>query len=196
MHTQKETANPNGAAPANRPFDSESEQFLSLLSEQEKIRAQRVPGVRTVLVVLSAKGMVYDMESLRQKILLAYPDAAVFFRTTSGKPIGVAAPNRLDLLIDLTAPRSRQGLFYPRKLRSMARFAVGRNAGLFRKGSYDRIFDEKDPGASVPSDQLARERYVQRQVLALAGVALAQMGDTPPDRGQSIALELPSLKRL
>jgi hypothetical protein len=180
----------------NRPFDAESEQFLNLLADQEKIRAQRVPGVRTVLVVLSAKGMVYDMESLRQKILLAYPDAAVFFRTTSGASIGVAAPNRADLLIDLTAPRSRQGIFYSRKLRGMARFAVGRNAGFFRKGSYDRIFDEKDPKASVPSDQLARERYVQRQVLALAGIALAQMGDTPPDRGQSIALELPSLKRL
>jgi hypothetical protein len=179
-----------------RPFDVESEQFLKLLAEQEKIKSNRVPGVRTVLVVLSSRGMVYDTESLRQKVLLAYPEAAVFFRTTGGKSIGLAAPGRVDLLIDFTGPRQRQGLFYSRRLRSIARVAVGRNAGLFRKRLYDRVFDEKAPNADMPSELLERERWVQRQVLALAGIPLSQMGDTPPDRGQSIALELPALKRL
>lgn len=196
MRKNNESAKPQGASPAVRPFDSESEQFLKLLADQDKVRNNRVPGVRTVLVMLSSRGMVFDMESLRQKILLAYPEVAVFFRTTSGKSVGVPAPNRVDLLIDLTAPRSRQGLFYSRRLRGMSRFAVGRNAGFFRKGSYDRVFDEKDPKAGVPADALTAERYVQRQVLSLAGVALAQMGDTPRDLGQTIALDLPSMKRL
>jgi hypothetical protein len=191
--SQTQSKGAEASAPA---FDTESESFLNLLADQERVRSQRVSGVRTVLVVLSSKGMVYDMESLRQKIVLAYPEAAVFFRTTSGQSVGVASPNRVDLLIDLTSPRSRQGWFYARKLRGMARHAVGRNAGLFRKAIFDRIFDEKAAKASVPTDQLERERYVQRQVLELAGVALAQMGDTPPDRGQKIALELPPMKRL
>jgi hypothetical protein len=177
-------------------LDRESESFLALLADQERVRANRVAGVRTVLVILSAAGMVFDTEALRQKILLTYPDAAVFFRTTRGKPVGAAAPQQIDLLIDFTGPRSRQGLLFAKKLRRMARMAVGRNAGLFRSRIYDRVFDERAKAAELPSDLLERERVVQRQVLALAGVALAQQGDAQPDRGLTIALELPPLGRI
>jgi hypothetical protein len=43
---------------------------------------------------------------------------------------------------------------------------------------------------------LDRERQVQREVLALAGVALKQAGDVTQDLGQSIALGLPPMARL
>jgi len=191
---------PYGQAPYNQPVDAESEKFFGIMGEMERVKANRVPGVRTVLVVLSAKAMAYDMESLRQKILLAYPEAAVFFRTTLGKAAGMPAPAKVDLLIDFTGPGQRQGWFYARKLRSISRVAVGRNAKLFRKGLYDRIFDEKaaekSADAKIPTELFARERFVQRAVLELAGVPLAQMGDTPPDRGKSIALELPSMQKM
>lgn len=166
------------------------------MSEQDKIRGQRIPGVRTVLVVLSAAGMVYDIESLRQKVRLSYPEAAVFFLTTQGKPIGVAPPQQLDLLLDFTGPRQRQGLFFAKRLRRMARVAVGRNAGLFRARIYDRVFDEKADSSRVPSEMLARERLVQKEVLALAGIAFVQAGDTPQDRSKSIALELPPMRKM
>jgi hypothetical protein len=177
-------------------LDLESQSLLKLMAEQERVRANKVPGVRTVLVVISAKGMVYDVESLRQKILLSYADAAVFFMTTLGKPVGAAAPQHVDLLVDFTGPGQRQGLFYAKKLRRMARVAVGRNAGLFRKRIYDRVYDEKEKSGSLPAEILQRERVVQREVLSLAGVAFVQAGDTPPDRGKSIALELPPMARL
>jgi hypothetical protein len=74
--------------------------------------------------------------------------------------------------------------------------AVGRNAGLFRRRIYDKVFDEKAQMAKLPRDVLDRERHVQREVLALAGVALKQAGDTLPDRGQTIALGLPPLMKL
>ena len=180
--------------------DSQSEAFLLLLAQQEKIRANKVPGVRIVLVILSARAMVFDTESLKQKILLSYPETAVFFMTTSGKPIGLAPPKQVDLLIDFTGPGQRQGLFFAKKLRTMARVATGRNAGFFRSRIYDRVFDEKTKTVSGVGtkvlDPLERERQIQREVLALAGIALAQMGDTPPDRGKTIALELPALQRL
>ena len=177
-------------------LDQESQGYLSVLAEQERIRANRVPGVRTVLVVLSSAGVVYDMEALRQKILLAYPDAVIFFMTTLGKPVGAACPYEVDLLIDFTGPGQRQGWFFAKKLRRLARVAVGRNAGLFRKSIYDRIFDEKANSSRLPAESLARERLVQRQVMSLAGVALAQSGETLPDRGKTIALDLPPMGRL
>jgi hypothetical protein len=112
-----------------------------------------------------------------------------------GKPIGPTAPQQVDLLIDFTGPGQRQGWFYARKLRRMARVAVGRNAGLFRKKIYDRVFDEnQDP--SVPQEMLKKERFVQKKVLNLAGVSFVQTSETPPDRGKSIALELPAMRRL
>ena len=176
-------------------LDGESAQFLSLMGEGEKVRTNRIPGVKIVLVVLSSRGMVFDIEALRQKILLAYPEAAVFFHTTQGKPIGSPCPQQVDLLIDLTGPGQRQGLFHAKKFRRMARVAVGRNAGLFRKRIYDRVFDEKGAHASLPEEMLARERVVQKLVLSLAGVAFVQTGAALPDRGKSIALDLPPLNR-
>jgi hypothetical protein len=175
----------------NTVLDAESEGLLKLFAEQEKVRANRVPGVRTVLVILSSRGMVFDVDAIRQKVLLAYPDSAVFVQTTRGKAIGAEAPHSVDLLIDFTGPRQRQGLFAAKRFRRMSRVAVGRNAGFFRAKIYDRVFDErKDGGGELPRDLLARERAVQKKVLELAGVALARQGDTPPDRGSSIALEL------
>jgi hypothetical protein len=180
---------------SNQKMDRESEACLTQIVEQDSILANRVNGVKFVLVVLSSRGMVYDMEALRQKIVLSYPDVAVFFQTTDGKPIGPASPERIDLLIDFTGPGQRQGWFYSKKLRKMARVAVGRNAGLFRKKIYDRIFDEKAQ-QSIPQEVLEQERFVQKKVLNLAGVAFIQAGDTTPDRGKSIALELPPMRRL
>lgn len=177
-------------------LDPQSELFLISMGGREKVRANQVAGVKTVLVVLSSRGMVFDVESLRQKILLAYPEAAVFFRTTDGKSIGPEAPSRVDLLVDFTGPGQRQGLFYARKLRRMARVAVGRNAGFFRKKIYHRVFDEKAHAATLPVESLEREREVQKMVLGLAGVAFAPVGDLPPDRGKNIALELPAMQRL
>lgn len=166
------------------------------MGEQERLRAQRIPGVRTVLIVLSATAMVYDMEALRQKVLLVYPEAAVFFITTNGKPIGPTAPETVDLFIDFTGPRQRQGLFFAKRYRRAARVAVGRNVGFFRKRIYDRVFDEKARAAELPREPLARERLIQREVLRLAGIVLAQTGDTPADRGRTIATELPPYSKL
>jgi hypothetical protein len=176
--------------------DAESQHFLSLLADQEKLRAGRVPGVKTVLVILSSAGMVFDVEALRQKIGLTYTGATVFFRTTDGKTIGAAAPAAVDLLVDFTGPRQKQGLFYAKKLRRMARVAAGRNAGFFRKKIYDRVFDEKAQSSALPTEMLRRERAVQKAVLASVGVALTQAGDTHPDRGKLTPMELPPFKKL
>src|SRR4051812_16559514 len=150
-----------------RELDAESSAFLSTLMSEEQVKSHRIPGVRTVLVVFSSRGMVFDIESLRQKILLSYPDSTVFFLTTQGKPVGSPPPRQLDLLIDFTGPGQRQGLFYARKLRGMARVAVGRNAGLFRKRIYDKIFDEKAPESTLATDLLERERQIQKRILNL-----------------------------
>lgn len=185
----------SGNAPTN-DADQESNHFLARMGEQERCRGNRVPGVRTVQVVLSSAGMVFDVESLRQKILLSYSDAAVFFLTTRGKPIGASPPPHVDLLIDLTGPRQRQGFLYSKKLRRSARVAVGRNAGWFRKKIYDRVFDEKAQASGLPSEVLQRERHVQKAVLALAGIAFVQAGDTPLDRGKITPMELPPFLKL
>ena len=175
--------------------DLESIESLTALDVLHTLRQRRIPGVKTVLLVLSSRGMVFDVEALRQKVLAAYPDAAVFFRSTSGRPVGVASPQSVDLLIDLTGPGQRQGWFYSRKLRKMARFAVGRNAGLFRKRLYDRVFDEREPNLTLPADFLDREKQVQKEVLALAGIAVIPAAETTPDRSKTIALELPPLSQ-
>jgi hypothetical protein len=176
-------------------MQNDSEFYLSLLAEQDRLRSNRFAGVRTVLVVLSSAAMAYDIDGLRSRVHGAYPEAAVFFMTTRGKPLGTLVKGHVDLLIDFTGPRQKQGLFFPRKLRRMARFAVGRNAGFFRKGIYDRVFDEKSPeNARLQSmTTMEREREVQRQVLAIAGVASTPHSESAPDRSKSIALELPPL---
>ncbi len=177
-------------------MDAETESLVKILDDQEKIRASRVPGVRTVLVILSSRGMVYDVEALRTKILISYPDSAVFFRTTRGDEMGAPAPSQVDLVIDFTGPGQRQNPFIAMKLRKTAPVVIGRNAGLFRKRVYDRVFDEKAPGVALPKDLLQKERYVQRKVLEMAGVPLAQQGDALKDQSKSIALTLPPFQRL
>ena len=167
-----------------------------MMGEQDLVKGNRIAGVSTVLVVLSAKGIVFDVHALRHEIRLAYPDATVFFRTTLGRPVGPPAPGYVDLLIDLTGPGQRQGWFYSRKLRRGSRVAVGRNAGLFRKRIYDRVFDEKNNPTHLPYEVLARERLVQKLVLGLAGVAMVPTGETHPDRGKTIALGLPPMQKL
>lgn len=176
--------------------DPETSALLKLLEDQEAIRKNKLPSVRTVLAVFSSKGMVFDPDALKQKIVMTYPDATVFFLTTTGQAIGPKAPGKVDLLIDFTSPGSRQGWFYARKLKRMAKFTVGRNAGLFRKSIYNRIVDEKKMGSDLPADLLDRERLVQRKVLELVGITIAQKGDAGPDLGQSIALDLPPMARL
>ncbi len=175
--------------------DPDTAASLLNLADFRDLQDQRVSGVRTILVVLSSRAIVLDVEALRQKALLAYPDAAVFFMTTAGKPVGVSSPQSVDLLVDMTGPGQRQGWFFARKLRKMAKFAVGRNAGLFRKKIYDRIFDEKSHRQNLPNDYLERERYVQKQVLALAGIPVIPAAGTTADRARTIALELPPLAK-
>ncbi|MEK6579945.1 MAG: hypothetical protein AABZ55_12015 [Bdellovibrionota bacterium] len=179
---------------ATEGLDPESSRFLTEMAEQERVKANRFRGVRTVLVVLSATGIVFDLESLRQKILLSYPDAAVFFLTTRGSSVGTSAPQELDLVIDFTGPKQRQGFFFAKRIRGIARFAVGRKTGFFRKRIYDRILDEKKE--TLPTEMLERERSIQRKVLALAGVAFMPMGDVPPDRGKITPLDLPPMQKL
>lgn len=179
-----------------KAMDQESEYSLAQMAKEEQVLGNRVPDVKFILVVLSAKAMVYDLEAMRQKISLSYPDATVFFQNTQGKAIGPESPKQVHLLIDLTGPGQRQGLFYAKKLRKVSKFAVGRNAGFFRKKIYNRVFDEKVDHSNIPTEILQRERFVQKKVLHLAGVALAPMGEATPDRGKTIALELPRMKKM
>jgi hypothetical protein len=175
-----------------------SQYYLELLAEQERLKSNRFAGVRTVLVVLSSSGMAYDVDGFCARIHSAYPEAAVFFMTTRGKPLGAMAQGHVDLVIDLTGPRQRQGLLFSRMLRSKARYTVGRNVGLFRKRIYDRVFDEHGQSHLARLQvmhPLAREHEVQRQVLALAGVAATPHAESAPDRGKTIALDLPPLAR-
>lgn len=182
---------------AKNRVDEQSQALLKLLQDDELIRNNRVDRVRTTLVILSSKPMAFDVESIKQKVLMTYPESAVFFKSALGTPLGRKSPDKVDLLIDFTAPGTRhQGWFYARKLKRRARVSVGRNAGLFRKMIYTRIFDEVKNAAEVPADLFDRERYIQRKVMELAGVAVAQKGATPLDLGQSIALKLPSMAKL
>ena len=177
-------------------IDQESAACLSQISPNDEINTHRIANVKSVLVVLSARGMVYDRSGLRQKINHTYPGATVYFLSTSGSPMEATPPSFVDLIIDLTGPKQRQSLFFAKKMRKRGRVVVGRNAGFFRKGSYDHIFDEKLNARLVPKEMLEAERYVQKKVFGLAGVSFLQIGETPPDLGKTIALELPSMKRL
>ena len=174
--------------------DLESDHSLSAIHVADSIRKNKVPNVRTVLIVLSVRGMALDVASLKQKVQLAYPGTEVYFMTTLGKYLGNSAPTSVDLLIDLSGPGTRQGLFFARRLRRRARVAVGRASSTFRKGAYDRVVEETFN--SSKQDILIHEREVQRKVLASAGVAVIQAGDTHADRGKITPMELPPFKRL
>jgi hypothetical protein len=140
--------------------------------------------------------MVFDTEALRHHVTLTYTGATVYFRTTDGKSVGPALKGSVDLLIDFTGPRQKQGIFYAKKLRRIARVAAGRNAGFFRKKIYDRVFDEKSQATTLPTEMLRKERVVQKAVLASVGVALTQAGEALPDRGKLTPMESPQFKKL
>ncbi len=177
-------------------LDDESDICLKQMIQPAPILSNRLEGVKFVLVVLSSKGMVFDLGALRQRIVQAYSDSMIFFQTSSGKALGPVAPHKVDLLIDFVGPGQRQGFFHANCLRRRARFAVGRHAGCFRKRIYDRIYDEFGNDSTCPSELLQRERYVQKQVLALAGVLFIPNAEPTSDRSKTIALELPNLQRL
>lgn len=184
-------------------LDPESLTSLAALELRERLRPNIFSNVRTALVVLSSTAMAFDTEALRQKISMIYPECAVFFRSSSGRPLGVPSPKSVDLLIDFTGPSEvgnlfawgKQGFFYALKLRAMSRHVVGRNAGIFRKARYNRVIDESKQISGVPRDSLDHERMVQTQVLALAGIPVVPVGELTTDRSRTIALELPPLAR-
>ena len=167
--------------------DGESTSTLQHLLEDEAIRKNRVENVRTVLVILSARSIVFDDASLRQKIQLTYPEAKVYFMTTEAHPLGekMLSSAKIDLLIDFTGPGHRHKWFWARSLRGKSRVCVGRTAGFFREFIYDRVFKEAD--LDLPGDVIERERFVQREVLALAGVPLSPKGNMGKDQGKTIA---------
>jgi hypothetical protein len=168
--------------------DSESLSALQRLQEEEAVRANRVDQVRTILVVLSGRAIAFDDASLRQKILLTYPDAKIYFMTTEAYSMGEKLPSKakLDLVIDFTGPGHRHKWLWARKLRARSRVCVGRPAGLFREHIYDRISTELTRN-DLPNDVLERERQIQKEVLALAGVPLSHKGNLGQDLGHSIA---------
>ena len=147
---------------------------------------QKFTGVKSVLVVLSSKAMSFDQGGLRNLITHSYPGSAVFFISTSGDPVGVAGPEQVDLVIDFTAPGSRQSPWFASRMRSRGRHVVGRKAGWFYRASrYDRVYDEKRD-ASTPSDYLESEAHAQKTLLAIAGVAWVRHGGTTPDLSKDI----------
>jgi hypothetical protein len=149
--------------------------------------------VQSVLVVLSSRALAFDQSGLRKLITYTYPGAAVFFVSTSGDPVGVEGPHKVDLILDFSEPGARQGFFFASKMRSRAKHAVGRHTGwFFRKKKYDRVYDEKNDAAR-PVDYLESERWTQKKVLELAGVRVVQQGGLTPDRSKEIASELPPL---
>ncbi len=168
--------------------DAESISSLHSLLAEEAIRKNQVENVRIVLVVLSGRSVVYDDASLRQKIQLTYPDAKIYFMTTDAYPLGEKLPKsaKIDLLIDFTGPGHKHKWLWSRSLRSMARVCVGRPAGFFREFIYDRVYPESKQ-TNLPRDVIERERIVQREVLAMAGVPLSHQGTVGSDLGRVIA---------
>lgn len=171
--------------------DGEATSTLQHLLEDEVIRKNKVENVRTILVILSARAVVFDDASLRQKIHLTYPEAAVYFMTTKAYAFGKVLPSnaKIDLLIDFTGPGQRHKWFWARQLRGISRVCVGRTAGFFREFIYDRVFKEVDL-KELPRDMLNRERFVQREVLALAGVPLSPKGNLGTDLQKTIAAQV------
>ena len=179
---------------SSKQNDHESAFYLDFLQTKEQIEKNRIPNVKSVLVVFPSKGLAFDAEGLRSMIIREYPGAEVFFLSTSGKPWkSPQIPNTVDLTIDFTGEGQMQNWFFARRMRSRSKFIVGRNKGLFRKRLYDRIFDEKK--IKISTDMLDRERLAQKEVLALAGIAVVPVAGTTADRSKMIALDLPPLQR-
>jgi hypothetical protein len=175
--------------------DSESSSSLRHLQAEEAIRKNRVDHVKTVLVIMSGRSVIFDDASLRQKIRLTYPDAKIYFMSSEAYPFGEKVPKslKIDLLIDFTGPGDRRKWFWARRLRSRARVCVGRPAGFFRAHIYDRLTGESKR-KDLPRDVLERERICQREVLELAGVPVSTKGNTGSDQGRTIASRLPPLR--
>jgi len=172
--------------------DVETLHHLQTLGIEERIRNNRIENVKTILVILSSRAVAFDIDSLKQKIRMTYPGAKVYFESTQAYPVGERAPKKLDLVIDFTGPLQRHKWFYARQLRSRARVLVGRNAWFLREHLYDRIY--KEQAHDLPADLLEREKFVQKEVLELAGVPVSTQGILGPDLGKKIALTLPPLK--
>lgn len=175
---------------STHPIDPISEQLLQKINEEQRVRANRIPGVRTVLVVLSPTGMVYDTEALKHKLMESYPECAVFFEDSMGFSLGAAAPQQIDLLIDFTPPDYPGGILRTRRLRRIARVAIGRNAGLLRKRLFDRVLDEKAKNLGAPEDKMLRERFIQKRIMGMAGVVFSHSGETPIDHSKNLARTL------
>lgn len=174
--------------------DLDSEKSLERLSYEAAILKNKLSSIKTVLIVLSARALAFDRESLSSKVKAAYPGSQVFFVSTLAKAIGDVAPEQIDLVIDFTGPRQRHKWFFARKLRSRAKYLIGRNAGFFRPYSYDKIFDEfVEPG--VPEDPVHKERFVQTRILECVGIPVTQRGSLLQDASHDIALELPRFKK-
>jgi hypothetical protein len=176
--------------------DLETAHSFKLLEERQEAEKNRLTNIKNVLVVLPATAMAFDRDALRFFILQAYPNAHVIFWSASGQTLGNSPrTNQVDLAIDFSAPGQFQGIFFARKIKRLAKTTVGRNAGLFRKRIYDRVFDETAilNQAKHTTDTFYREMQIQKKVLALAGVACIPAANTTSDRSKMIALELPPL---
>ncbi|NDG84837.1 MAG: hypothetical protein EBX52_07350 [Proteobacteria bacterium] len=148
-------------------------------------------GVKSVLVVLSSRAMIFDQAALRNHIHHAYPGAAVFFVSVSGDPVGMKAPSRVDLVVDFTEPGARQPILFAHRMRSQGHFVVGRKAGFFyRNARYDRVYDASGD-TLAPTDFIEGERFAQKKVLELAGIPVARQGGLTRDLSKEIGASLP-----
>ena len=125
------------------------------------------------------------------------------YRPLTGDPLGIGARENLS---DGDAYALTAESDYPDALAQITQLALSARAGdviLSAAREWPAGLDvvvrrclEKAPDARFPEEMLDRERYIQKLVLALAGVSFAPMGDTGPDLGKSIALDLPKMQKL
>lgn len=129
-------------------------------------------------IVLSGRGMVFDIEALRHSVRLCHPEAVVFFFSSLGKLQGGGRPPRkMDLLIDLTAPGQRERLGGALGWRFYAKRVVGRRHGWLRGLLYDEVHPEAASQKEFRGSFLPLEREMQEAVLRLAGIPPAQSGE-------------------
>ncbi len=166
------------------------------LNPEIHIDLEKIHKVSSVLVILSSRGMVFDIHSIRQKVTNTYPGSHVYFKTQLLKSLGEPSPTHVDLIIDLTGPNQRESFCLPWKLSKIGKLIVGRNTGWLRKKFYHRLVTEELIN-HLPTQLLERERLIQKKVFQLAGVPFLDKGENPlPDLGKTIALELPGLQKL
>lgn len=124
-----------------------------------------------ILIILSSRTMVFDVEALRHAVLKVYPEAVIFFESGSGRPVNsVVAPRKVDLTIDLTGPRERGALTSLWRKRRRTLHLIGRRGCCLREFFYHVLAPvEKQPGVS---SVLERERMAQESVLSLVAVSI------------------------